>query len=78
MNCKRFKHATKRNTSVNQSQGKKKINRCRDPGLNRGPSDLQSDALPTELGLGEDRLTEGGKRGKREKMGKEGKKWEKK
>ena len=22
---------------------------CRDPGLNRGPSDLQSDALPTEL-----------------------------
>ena len=23
--------------------------RCRDPGLNQGPSDLQSDALPTEL-----------------------------
>ena len=23
--------------------------RCRDPGSNRGPSDLQSDALPTEL-----------------------------
>ena len=22
---------------------------CRDPGSNRGPSDLQSDALPTEL-----------------------------
>ena len=22
---------------------------CRDPGLNQGPSDLQSDALPTEL-----------------------------
>ena len=22
---------------------------CPDPGLNRGPSDLQSDALPTEL-----------------------------
>ena len=32
-----------------------------------------SDALPTELGLGEDRLTEGGKRGKREKREKEGK-----
>ena len=28
--------------------GKKKKN-CRDPGLNQGPSDLQSDALPTEL-----------------------------
>ena len=24
-------------------------NKCRDPGSNRGPSDLQSDALPTEL-----------------------------
>ena len=23
--------------------------KCRDPGSNRGPSDLQSDALPTEL-----------------------------
>ena len=23
--------------------------KCRDPGLNQGPSDLQSDALPTEL-----------------------------
>ena len=22
---------------------------CRDPGLNQGPSDLQSDALPSEL-----------------------------
>ena len=27
--------------------GKKRL--CRDPGLNQGPSDLQSDALPTEL-----------------------------
>ena len=35
---------------------------------------LQSNALPTELGLGEDRLTEGGKRGKKEKMGKNGRK----
>ena len=25
------------------------VQRCRDPGSNRGPSDLQSDALPTEL-----------------------------
>ena len=25
------------------------MNACRDPGSNRGPSDLQSDALPTEL-----------------------------
>ena len=25
------------------------IKQCRDPGLNQGPSDLQSDALPTEL-----------------------------
>ena len=32
---------------------------------------LQSTALPTELGLGEDRLMEGGK-------GRKGKKWEKK
>jgi hypothetical protein len=29
-----------------QKRGK---NRCRDPGLNRGPLDLQSSALPTEL-----------------------------
>ncbi len=34
--------------------GKKKIEwgrekKCRNPGLNQGPSDLQSDALPTEL-----------------------------
>ena len=27
----------------------KKRSLCRDPGSNRGPSDLQSDALPTEL-----------------------------
>ena len=27
----------------------KKDENCRDPGLNQGPSDLQSDALPTEL-----------------------------
>ena len=25
------------------------VQNCRDPGLNQGPSDLQSDALPTEL-----------------------------
>ena len=25
------------------------MNACRDPGSNRGPSDLQSDTLPTEL-----------------------------
>ena len=25
------------------------LKKCRDPGSNRGPSDLQSDALPTEL-----------------------------
>ena len=30
-----------------RAQGKK--TKCRDPGSNRGPSDLQSDALPTEL-----------------------------
>ena len=28
---------------------------CRDPGSNRGPSDLQSDALPTELSRHNDR-----------------------
>ena len=27
----------------------RKIKKCRDPGSNRGPSDLRSDALPTEL-----------------------------
>jgi hypothetical protein len=27
----------------------KKKKKCRDPGLNRGPLDLQSNALPTEL-----------------------------
>ncbi len=27
----------------------KKKEKCRDPGSNQGPSDLQSDALPTEL-----------------------------
>ena len=26
-----------------------RLKMCRDPGLNQGPSDLQSDALPTEL-----------------------------
>ena len=30
------------------TRGRSKTN-CRDPGSNRGPSDLQSDALPTEL-----------------------------
>ena len=30
-----------------RAQGKK--TKCRDPGSSRGPSDLQSDALPTEL-----------------------------
>ena len=39
---------------------------------------LQSTALPTELGLGEDRLTEGGKEGKREKMRKKGERGRKK
>ena len=40
------------------SGGKK---RCRNPGLNQGPLDLQSNALPTELGLGEAVLMKGGK-----------------
>ena len=31
------------------SQAKKSAQNCRDPGSNRGPPDLQSDALPTEL-----------------------------
>jgi hypothetical protein len=32
------------------SNGKEEVNKiCRDPGSNRGPSDLQSNALPTEL-----------------------------
>ena len=48
--------------------------KCRNPGLNQGPLDLQSNALPTELGLGEDRLREGGKREKRERRGKKGEK----
>ena len=30
-------------------QSKLKQKACQLPGLNRGPSDLQSDALPTEL-----------------------------
>ena len=29
--------------------GKKKKKKCRDPGSNQGPLDLQSNALPTEL-----------------------------
>ena len=33
---------------MRQKQIEAKTN-CRDPGLNQGPSDLQSDALPTEL-----------------------------
>ncbi len=53
---------------------------CRNPGLNQGPLDLQSNALPTELGLGEDVLMPGGKeknekkkkrRRRKEKKGKE-------
>ncbi len=32
------------------SNGKGEVNKtCRDPGSNRGPLDLQSNALPTEL-----------------------------
>ena len=44
---------------------------CRNPGLNQGPLDLQSNALPTELGSGEDILMEGGKGGKRRREEKE-------
>ncbi len=32
-----------------RNKNEKKKERCRDPGSNQGPSDLQSDALPTEL-----------------------------
>ena len=35
--------------------------KCRDPGSNRGPSDLQSDALPTELSRLGDRHQEDNK-----------------
>ena len=33
----------------NVNQPKKLFPKCRDPGSNRGPLDLQSNALPTEL-----------------------------
>ena len=45
----------------------RKRRKCIDPGLNQGPLDLQSNALPGWGRLGEDRLIE---RGKREKKGK--------
>jgi hypothetical protein len=32
-----------------RAKGCKRLQKCRDPGSNQGPSDLQSDALPTEL-----------------------------
>ena len=32
-----------------KGKGKKKALACRNPGLNQGPLDLQSNALPTEL-----------------------------
>ena len=32
--------------------------KCRDPGSNRGPLDLQSNALPTELSRQDDRKSE--------------------
>ena len=37
--------------SDNSKAGLKQLvkKKCLDPGLNQGPSDLQSDALPTEL-----------------------------
>ena len=50
---------------------------CRDPGLNQGPLDLQSNALPAELGLGENRLTEGVKEEKGKKREKKKKRGEK-
>ena len=34
---------------VRVEEGRGTLSKCRDPGLNQGPSDLQSDALPTEL-----------------------------
>ena len=39
------------------------------PGIEPGSLDLQSNTLPTELSSGEDRLMEGGGRGKGEKNG---------
>ena len=62
--------------SSEQEKSTGKLN-CRNPGLNQGPLDLQCNALPTELGLGEDRLTEGGKGEKGEKKKKKGKKGKK-
>ena len=38
-----------RGASENGKRKKKAAVPCRHPGLNQGPSDLQSDALPTEL-----------------------------
>ena len=50
----RYISCGKRNLVVNDIQlfaisNKIILKLCRDPGLNQGPSDLQSDALPTEL-----------------------------
>ena len=36
-------------SNVTQVPKEKKIKRCRNPGSNQGPLDLQSNALPTEL-----------------------------
>ncbi len=35
--------------ALKKIEEQEKKERCRDPGSNQGPSDLQSDALPTEL-----------------------------
>jgi hypothetical protein len=43
------KRRTKKMAGDKKGQRKSKKKKCRDPGLNRGPLDLQSNALPTEL-----------------------------
>ena len=62
-----------------KSQGNNlsKNNCCLGWDLNPRPSAFQAEALPTELGLGEDRLTEGGKREKGKKREKKKKRREK-
>ena len=48
-NCKLIKRFLKINLFYVDNFLKKIIKKCLDPGLNQGPTDLQSDALPTEL-----------------------------
>ena len=48
---------------------KQNAEKCRDPGSNRGPSDLQSDALPTELSRLASQCPRGPSHGLRHQLG---------